>query len=110
MSPTQSQKGTSGCRATIDRAASNAPWMSPSAPNSMWNWEMWRCGNVEMWKTQISKFPNLQISLAGLRRHQQIRLVPDEILVAVDRQLVVLAHEDRRHPAPLFALAAADPA
>src|ERR1044071_9210575 len=37
------------------------------------------------------------------RRHEQIRLVPDEVVLAVDGELVVLAHEDRRHGAGLFA-------
>src|SRR3954451_23104812 len=42
----------------------------------------------------------------GRRRHEQILLVPDEIVLAVDRQLVVLAHEDRRHRARFLAVAA----
>src|SRR5688572_1704722 len=43
-----------------------------------------------------------------LRRDQQVSFVPDEILVAVDGELVVLAHEDRRDRAGLFAHAAED--
>ena len=43
-------------------------------------------------------------------RDEQVGLVPDEVLVAVDRRLVVLAHEDRRHRAGLFAVAAEDAA
>src|SRR3989442_1787043 len=31
-SPTDTQSGTSGCRCMMARTASNAPWMSPSAP------------------------------------------------------------------------------
>src|SRR5579871_442550 len=44
------------------------------------------------------------------RRDQQILLVPDEVLVAVDGQLVVLAHEDGGHGARLLAIAAEDAA
>src|SRR3954451_3727853 len=44
----------------------------------------------------------------GRRRHEQILLVPDEIVLAVDRQLVVLAHEDRRHRARFLAVPAED--
>src|SRR6187401_3428554 len=105
MSPTHNQIGISGCRRMISRAASNAPWMSPSAP-------IWKSGNVEMWKSPrfphypISKFPNLL--LVRLRRDEQVSLVPDEVLVAVDRELVVLAHEDRRDRARLFTVAAED--
>src|SRR5688572_1068000 len=44
------------------------------------------------------------------RRYEQIVLVPDEVLVAVDGELVVLAHEDRRHRTGLFAVAAEDAA
>ena len=44
------------------------------------------------------------------RRHEQIFLVPDEIALVVDRELVVLAHEDRRHRARFFAVAAEDAA
>src|SRR6478752_4893051 len=43
-------------------------------------------------------------------RHEHVGLVPDEVLVAVDGGLVVLAHEDRRHGARLFAVAAEDAA
>jgi hypothetical protein len=39
---------------------------------------------------------------------EQVGLVPDEVLLAVDRQLVVLAHEDRRDRARLLAVAAED--
>src|SRR5687767_3527248 len=46
----------------------------------------------------------------GAGRDQQVLLVPDEVLVAVDRELVVLAHEDRRHRAGLFAVTAEDAA
>src|SRR6266508_3412277 len=44
------------------------------------------------------------------RRHQQIGLVPDEVVLAVDGELVVLAHEDRADGARLFAIAAEDTA
>ena len=47
---------------------------------------------------------------AARRRDEQVLLVPDEVLVAVDGELVVLAHEDRRHRAGLFAVAAEDAA
>src|SRR6266567_3716073 len=100
--------------------------MSPSAPKSIWEF-----GNLGIWKSgiapatagafnalavasacEITKFPNFQMSklLARSGRHEQVRLVPDEVLVAVDGELVVLAHEDRRDRARLFAVAAEDAA
>src|SRR5262245_53030950 len=63
---------------------SKSPWMSPRAPNSR--------------------------SAFHLRRNEQVGLVPDEVLVAVDRQLVVLAHEDGRDRAGFLAVAAEDAA
>ncbi len=85
-SPTQSQNGTSRCRSMIRRAAAKSPWMSPRAP-----------------KTATQR-------LRRLGRHEQVGLVPDEVLVAVDGELVVLAHEDRRHRAGFFAVSAEDAA
>src|SRR6266568_2380907 len=100
--------------------------MSPSAPKSIWEF-----GNLGIWKSgiapatagafnalavasacEITKFPNFQISklLARSGRHEQVRLVPDEVLVAVHRELVVLAHEDRRDRAGLFTVSAEDAA
>src|SRR3954470_7403892 len=40
------------------------------------------------------------------RRHEQFCLVPDEVGLAVDRELVVLAHEDRADRARFFAVTA----
>src|SRR5882672_9490000 len=42
------------------------------------------------------------------RRHEQISLVPDEVVFAVDGELVVLAHEDRADRTGLFAVPAED--
>ena len=44
------------------------------------------------------------------RGNEQISLVPDEVVLAVDGELVVLAHEDRRDRTGLFAHAAEDAA
>src|SRR5687768_1363614 len=41
---------------------------------------------------------------------EKIRLVPDEIVLAVHRELVVLAHEDRGHGTGLLAKPAEDTA
>src|SRR6185503_6873734 len=46
----------------------------------------------------------------GRRRHEQIGLVPDEIVLAVDGELVVLPHEDRRDRTGFLAVAAEDAA
>src|SRR5262245_19522441 len=48
--------------------------------------------------------------LISRRRNQHLALVPHEVVLAVDGELVVLAHEDRRHRAGLFAVAAEDAA
>jgi hypothetical protein len=47
---------------------------------------------------------------AGGRRHEQVVLVPDEVVLAVHGELVVLAHEDGRHGAGLLAVTAEDTA
>src|SRR5215471_3474529 len=41
---------------------------------------------------------------------EQVLLVPDEVVLAVDRQLVILPHEDRAHRTRLFAIPAEDAA
>src|ERR1700730_9372932 len=43
-------------------------------------------------------------------RHEQVVLVPDEVVLAVHRQLVVLAHENGADRAGLFAVATEDAA
>src|SRR6185436_14641449 len=65
------------------RTLSTSPWMSPRAPNLFGG--RGRAGG-----------------------NQEIGLVPDEVLVAVHGELVVLAHEDRRHRARFLAVAAED--
>ena len=52
----------------------------------------------------------MTVDYLGRRRHQQLCLVPHEVVLAVDRELVVLAHEDGRHRAGFFAVAAEDAA
>src|SRR5581483_10995467 len=47
---------------------------------------------------------------AGRRRDEQLRLVPHEVVLAVDRELVVLAHEDRADGARFLAVPAEDTA
>src|SRR6187402_272787 len=44
------------------------------------------------------------------RRDQQVLLVPDEVALAVDRELVVFPHEDRADRAGFFAVTAEDAA
>ena len=46
----------------------------------------------------------------GGRGHEQVLLVPDEVVLAVHGQFVVLAHEDRRDRAGFLAVAAEDAA
>src|SRR5215467_1889003 len=130
MSPTCSQNGTSGCRPMMSRTASNSPWMSPSAPISMRSRGgiggtvgtgrmARRAGRAEAAGLDQRVVPVLPIqpiqpilplTARGRRRHQQLRLVPDEVVFAVDRQLVVFAHEDGADRARFFAVAAEDAA
>ena len=72
--------------------ASKSPWRSPTAPTTTeWSPVGGRDG-------------------VGGRLDEEILLVPDEVVLAVDGELVVLAHEDRRHRTGLFAHAAEDAA
>src|SRR5215831_1324420 len=107
MSPTCSQNGTSGCRPMMSRTASNSPWISPSAPISMG-----RTGRIGRTGRKGGKaVPAPPASRSCSRwRHQQLRLVPDEVVFAVDRQFVVFAHEDGTDRARFFAVAAEDAA
>src|SRR5687768_15828453 len=43
-------------------------------------------------------------------RNEKVFLVPDEIALVVDGELVILAHENRRHGTGFFAVAAEDAA
>ena len=75
-----------------------------------------RKGFTEVGPTDGAQRPSTRLSAPARRRsigrrgHEQLRLVPHEVVLAVDRELVVLAHEDRRHRAGLFAVAAEDAA
>src|SRR4030095_994723 len=44
------------------------------------------------------------------RRYEQVRFVPDESVLAVDSELVVFAHEDRRNGTGFLTVAAEDTA
>src|SRR4051794_508062 len=69
----------------IRRTLVKSPWISPSAPNTI-------------------------LLLRNRGGDEQGLLVPDEILFAVHREFVVLAHENRRDRASLFAITAEDAA
>src|SRR5688572_14674484 len=86
-SPTQIHRRTSSCRAMARESASKLPWISATAPMSM--------GGVAR-RREACALHLLRRLRVGRRGHQQIRLVPDEVVLAVDGRLVVLAHEDRR--------------
>src|SRR5215467_5328629 len=105
-SPTCTQRVTSGCRVMIWWTVSNSPWMSPRAPINMGGTGRrgWIGG------TGLHHASALRTRGGRRRGHEQIRLVPDEIVLAVHRQLVVLAHEDGTDRAGLFAVAAEDAA
>src|SRR5215471_3965732 len=99
-SPTCTQRETSGCRVMICWTVSNSPWMSPRAPISMDG----TAGRGAIgWMDSASR--------ARRRRwHEQIGLVPDEVVFAVHGELVILAHEDRADGASLLAVATEDAA
>src|SRR5436309_974621 len=106
MSPTCSHSCTSAWRAMIWRTVSNSPWMSPNAPMSMGRMGgrggTGGRGSPDHPASPASPaFPAL--SSGRRRRHEKISLVPDEVVLAVDRELVILAHEDRADRARLFA-------
>src|SRR4249919_2327289 len=46
--------------------------------------------------SRLARLPVRRLG-AGLQRHEHVGLVPDEVLVAVDGGLVVLAHENGRN-------------
>src|SRR5215471_21192478 len=85
---------------------SNSPWISPRAPINMGG------PGRRGWRgvTGLHHASALRARSGRRRGHEQIRLVPDEIVLAVHRQLVVLAHEDRTDGAGFFAVAAEDAA
>src|SRR5207342_298316 len=61
----------------------------------------------------LPDLPGLPLSsllFGGRRGHEQVRLVQDEVVLAVDGQFVVLAHEDGADRAGLCAVAAEDAA
>src|SRR6478609_10710502 len=116
-SPTQIQYGTSACRSMARVNASKLPWMSATAPMIIGPWPLvfglWPLAKHQRPGTKDQKSNGLLRD--GSRRNrpcgrsdEQIRLVPDEVVLAVDGQLVVLAHEDRRHRAGFLAVAAED--
>src|SRR5215471_7967377 len=116
MSPTCSQNGTSGCRPMMSWTASNSPWMSPSAPINMGRRGR-KGGRGRTPRLCVLHYPALPALPAppasrscSRGRHQQVRLVPHEVVFAVDRQFVVFAHEDGADRACFFAITAEDAA
>src|SRR6476469_4739024 len=105
----------------ISWTVSNSPWMSPSAPIIMicgggqiaLRGQASRAGRAsQAGLTKRSSLPCQPrpacLPLSGLLfgiggRHEEVSLVPDELILAVDRQLVVLAHENGADRARLFA-------
>src|SRR6476469_9127702 len=95
---------------------SNAPCMSPRAPISIHvGMEAKEKGLASAGASWTRLIPNPNPSPCNgcrrrSRRYQQILLVPDEIGLTVDGELVVLAHENRAHGTRLLAVPAEDAA
>src|SRR5262245_25700823 len=118
MSPTCTQSPTSECRSMMSWTVSNAPWMSPNAPICMGGrggrggkgWRGWRVCYGALSRPSCLSCPS-RLHIPSARRgdrgwNEKISFVPHEVVFAVDRELVVLAHENRADRARLFAVAA----
>src|SRR5262245_15589641 len=108
MSPTCTQSGTFGWRVIMSWMVLLAQWMSPNAPICMGGrgWRGWSGGRVSRCSVScLSCPPCLHASFAGpgdSGGNEQISFVPHEVVFAVDRELVVFAHEDRADRTRLF--------
>src|SRR3954467_9573464 len=87
--------------------------MSATAPMTMdgdWDWrETRRLCSADRLLPGLLRDGSRRAGTGG-RSHQQVGLVPDEVVLAVDGELVVLAHEDRRHRTRFLTHAAEDAA
>src|SRR5262245_12125246 len=75
-----------------------------------WTRRIWEARSSHPASSGSTRFGEPRRLGAGGSADEQVGLVPDEIVLAVDGELVVLAHEDRRHRARFLAVTAEDAA